>query len=180
MIGQQDERQNTSGLLRVFAYGTLRQGHVNHDRFCSGAIDIRSATVWGRLYDLGPYPALEVPEASILAYGAGDPRADVATQGRFEADVAQHADRLKEGRTRRGWRPVRGELITFDDPEDRLPRLDRLEGFRPGGPSLYYRLLIPIMAANEIVPAWTYVACDELIRTAGTPVNSWPRPESTL
>lgn len=33
------------------------------------------------------------------------------------------------------WGRVYGELLTFDDPESRLPAIDRLEGFRPGGSS---------------------------------------------
>jgi len=29
-----------------------------------------------------------------------------------------------------------GELLTFDDPSTRLPAIDRLEGFHPGGSSM--------------------------------------------
>jgi len=52
---------------------------------------------------------------------------------------------------------VYGELLTFDDPETRLPAIDRLEGFHPGGPSLYKRVLAPVYAGKELIPAWLYV-----------------------
>jgi hypothetical protein len=42
-------------------------------------------------------------------------------------------------------------VFTFDDPETRLPPLDRLEGFRPGGRSLYRRVLV------ETGGCWVYV-----------------------
>ncbi len=45
------------------------------------------------------------------------------------------------------WGAVYGELLTFDDPESRLPAIDRLEGFRPGASSLYRRVLV-LVAVN--------------------------------
>lgn len=161
-------------VIALFVYGTLKSGFPNHNRFCRNAIDIQPATVWGRLYDLGAYPALQVPEESILAYGTADPLADVATQARFEADAAQHPDLRAKDITGRGWRLVCGELMTFDDPSERLPRLDRLEGFRPGGPSLYGRVLAPVFTDHEPVPAWAYVAGDGLRRLCAQPIPSWP------
>ncbi len=60
--------------ITLFVYGTLKRGFWNHDRFCRNAIDIRPATTWGRLYLLpASYPALEVPESSILAHGTAAP-----------------------------------------------------------------------------------------------------------
>ncbi|HEC03376.1 MAG TPA: gamma-glutamylcyclotransferase, partial [Phycisphaerales bacterium] len=53
--------------------------------------------------------------------------------------------------------PVYGELLTFDDPETRLPTIDRLEGFRPGGPSLYRRVLVPVYIVGQKLLAWLYV-----------------------
>ena len=51
---------------------------------------------------------------------------------------------------------VRGELIVFDDPETRLLAIDRLEGFRPGGRSLYRRVLVPVRVKDSFTVAWTY------------------------
>lgn len=144
-------------VITLFVYGTLKSGFPNHDRFCYNAVDIRPATVCGRLYDLGSFPALEVPEQSILAHGTADPLADAATQARFEADEAQHPDLRAKGPTRREWGLVHGELITFPDPAQNLPPLDYLEGFRPGQPSLYRRVLVPAQANFRPTCAWAYV-----------------------
>ncbi len=50
---------------------------------------------------------------------------------------------------------VRGCLY---DPEERLPILDDLEGFRPGEKSFYRRVLIPttLLETGATVPAWAY------------------------
>ena len=172
MTYQDDAKRNTSGMLRVLVYGTLKRGFANHDRFCHNAVDVQPATVCGRLYDLGSFPALEVPEETILAYGTADPCADVATQERFEAEAAQHPDLRAKGCKRRGWGLIRGELMTFDDAAERLPRLDRLEVFHPGGPSLYRRVLVPVFTGDEPAPAWAYVAGENLGRMCSRPLKS--------
>lgn len=163
MKPKQAPRKNTScndsrgPVITLFVYGTLKRGFPNHDRFCRNAIDIQPATVWGRLYDLGAFPALEVPEESILAHGTADPRADAATQARFMAKIFKHPDPLSKERTLLGWGLIRGELMTFDDPAERLPRLDHLEGYHPDGPSLYRRVLTPVFRGNASVAAWVYI-----------------------
>lgn len=54
--------------IRLFVYGTLKRGYGNHQRYCSSAVSIEPARVWGRLYHLSAgFPALEVPEESVLA-----------------------------------------------------------------------------------------------------------------
>ncbi len=158
MTNQDGAKPNTPGLLRVLVYGTLKRGMWNHERFCAGALSIEEAVVRGRLYEMDcGLPVLQVPGADILAHGSADPCADVAVQARFEAEMAQHPGPRARGRTRRGWGLVRGELMTFDDPEERLPRLDRLEGFHPDGPSLYSRVLVPVFVEGKEVPAWAYL-----------------------
>lgn len=155
-------RKNTScndsrgPVITLFVYGTLKSGFPNHDRFCRNAIDIQPATVWGRLYDLGAYPALEVPEESILAHGTADPHADAATQARLTADMAVHAvDTQPAG----DWDLVYGELITFPNPALDLPPLDRLEGYRSVADSFYRRVLVPVQTSGDLpFPAWLYVA----------------------
>ena len=72
------------------------------------------------------------------------------------------------------WAPVYGELLTFNDPEPRLPAIDRLEGFRPGGPSLYRRVLVPVQVDGAVCPVWLYVGTEStLIRSAFTGCSSW-------
>lgn len=141
-------------VITLFVYGTLKSGFPNHDRFCRNAIDIQPSTVWGRLYDLGAYPALEVPAESILAHGTADPLADAATQARLTADMAIPA---AEAQPAGDWDSIHGELITFPDPIQNLPPLDYLEGFRPGQPSLYHRVLVPAQANFRPTCAWVYV-----------------------
>lgn len=73
-----------------------------------------------------------------------------------------------------GWDAVHGELLSFDDPEDRLPALDGLEGFRPGEKSFYERVLIPTTLAETgtTVLAWAYA----IESASGTylPGGRWP------
>lgn len=73
--------KNNDNHLRLFVYGTLKRGFWNHDQFCTRAISIEPATTWGWLYHLpAGFPALEVPDCSILAHGTADPLADTRTQ----------------------------------------------------------------------------------------------------
>lgn len=136
--------------MTVFVYGTLKRGQRNHERFCQDLVAAWEATVRGWLYDL-PYgfPALVVPEADVRATGTTDYLSD-AEAGYYEEVEVQN---IPPGPT------VHGELFSFGDPEERLPALDDLEGFRPGGESFYKRVLIPatLAKAGTTVPAWTYV-----------------------
>ena len=138
--------------LLMFFYGTLKRGHRNHDHFCRGARFVDEATLRGRLYDLPfGYPALVVPEEDVFAVGTGASISDAAVQGRLgrERTVAHPT----------GGPRVFGELFAFDDPEARLPALDRLEGFDPqDGSSPYRRVLLPVETENnDNVLAWAYV-----------------------
>ena len=118
----------------------------------------------GRLYDLpSGYPALVVLEGDIRAVGTPDSLGDASTQLRLGRDEANRKDDSL----------VSGELLTFDHPEERLPALDRLEGFESAGPSLYRRVLIPAeTSGGEGVLAWACV----IKGSSGTylPGGSWP------
>jgi gamma-glutamylcyclotransferase (GGCT)/AIG2-like uncharacterized protein YtfP len=152
--------------LRVFVYGTLKRGQSNHERFCRGLKAAQEATVQGRLYDL-PYgfPALVVPETNIRATGTTDYLADTDTQNRTQARPQESSP---------GWNTVYGELLVFDDPAERLPVLDDLEGFRPGEESFYKRVLVPTtLAETEMTTlAWTYVV--ESASGLYLPGGRWP------
>ena len=136
----------------------------NHERFCQGALRIERATARGRLYDL-PYgfPALVVPETDIHATGATDYLADA---------LVQHRTHPAPETSPSAWDTVRGELMTFDDPEKRLPALDALEGYAPGRQGLYERVLIPVEVAGAVVSAWAY----RVERATGVylPGGRWP------
>ncbi len=148
----------------LFVYGTLKCGFENHDKFCQDALEIEEASVCGRLYDLPfGFPALLVPEETIHAAGTKDAIFDAATQHRLN----KTAPILFRDEPR-----AFGELLTFDDPEERLPLLDRLEGFDPKGRSLYRRALIPAETATRSILVWTYV----IEKPTGThlPGGHWP------
>ena len=136
--------------ISIFAYGTLKAGFANHDRFCRNAIDIRPAATWGHLYDLGPYPALEIPESHILAYGTADPLADAQTQARLNATTHTFSRPIGD------WDLIQGELITFPNPARDLPPNDQLEGFRVGGPCLYHRVIVGVWQDAKHCLAWVY------------------------
>lgn len=141
----------------LFVYGTLKRGCWNHDRFCRGALHIQEARVRGRLYELpSGIPVLQVPDGNILAVGTGDVPADMGVQKRLTSTL-----------TSKGLEPptngevVYGELFGFDDPAQRMPAIDRLEGFRPGQASMYRRVLTPVFTENGVVAAWVYVTDSE-------------------
>lgn len=140
------------------------RGHANHDLFCRGYSHVEAATARGRLYHLpSGYPALMVPKEDIHAVGTADPTHDASAHHRLGY----------AGAYRSGAASVRGELFIFDDPEVRLPALDRLEGFEPGQPSLYRRVLIPVETSGAAgVLAWAYV----IERSSGIylPGGRWP------
>ena len=85
-------------------------------------------------------------------------------------------DRPPKKGTGAPWAPVYRELLAFDDPENRLPAIDRLEGFHPGGPCLYRRVLVSAQAHGILLPVWLYVGEDP-ISGRFTPLGGslWPR-----
>jgi gamma-glutamylcyclotransferase (GGCT)/AIG2-like uncharacterized protein YtfP len=142
---------NNNNHLRLFVYGTLKKGFWNFDRFCTRAVRIEPATTWGRLYQLpAGFPALEVPESSILATGTADPLADTRTQNTIE--LAENAMPRPEG----DWDLVHGELMTFANPGFDLPPIDRLEAFDPNGRCVYKRVLVAVETNDLIRPVWLY------------------------
>jgi gamma-glutamylcyclotransferase (GGCT)/AIG2-like uncharacterized protein YtfP len=157
-------RNEAPAQLTLFFYGTLKRGHANHNLFCSGYSRVEEATVRGRLYRLpSGYPALVVPEEDIHASGTANPIHDTSEQQRLH-----HAGVYRSEGT-----VVLGELFVFDDPEERLPALDRLEGFDPSRSSLYRRVLIPAeICGGASVLAWAYV----IEESSGThlPGGRWP------
>lgn len=165
----QEQKQNTLGL---FVYGTLKRGYWNHDRFCRDALQIEEAEVRGRLYELpSGIAVLQVPDGDVIAIGTTSSLADMAMQWRLTAE------RLVDAIADAGdWQMIRGEMMRFANPELSLPPIDRLEGFRPEMPSLYRRVLVPILVdSGESVPAWCYVAGEHIDRHAlSSGRTSWP------
>jgi gamma-glutamylcyclotransferase (GGCT)/AIG2-like uncharacterized protein YtfP len=152
--------------LFMYFYGTLKRGERNYERYCSGALRVEEAAIRGHLYDilLMNYPALVVPEESIYAFGTDDPTRDAEGQRRLGRG---HIPSLRGPR-------VFGEIFAFDDPESRLPAIDRLEGFDPADPSSHYRrVLLPVETnAGSSLLAWAYA----VKASSGTylPEGRWP------
>ena len=165
---------NTSGMLKLFVYGTLKRGFWNHDAFCREALEIREAQVRGRLYEGPGFPVLEVPDEDILALGTADSLADVATQARLSGRVGSCSRPAAERTTTDAWGAVYGELLTFDDPEARLPAIDRLEGFRAGGSSLYRRVLVRATVDGTLELAWVYTVETTSIKRCRIVSGRWP------
>ena len=104
-----------------------------------------------------------VQKEDIRATCTADPIRDASEQQRLDRAGVYRSDGAL----------VFGELFTFDDPEERLPARDRLEGFDPGRPSLYRRVLIPAeTSGGASVLAWAYV----IEESSGThlPGGRWP------
>lgn len=138
------------GRLSLFVYGTLKRGERNHDRFCRGFTSAEEGTVRGRLYDLPfGFPALVVPEDDVYAVGTAGYIADAKLCVGVE---------IGEREELASWDVVRGELMTFEDPAERLARIDALEGFRPGEGGFYARVLVPVAltGGGGNVLAWAY------------------------
>jgi gamma-glutamylcyclotransferase (GGCT)/AIG2-like uncharacterized protein YtfP len=153
-------------MLTMFAYGTLKRGERNHERYCGGALRVKRGAVRGELYDLPlfGYPELVVPDESVCAFGTDDSARDVEVQ-----------ERLARGRRLTLEGPlVFGEIYFFDDAVSRLPAIDRLEGFDPANASSHYlRVLLPVEAEEgRALLAWAYVVREP----SGTflPDGRWP------
>ncbi len=147
----------------MFFYGTLKRGHANHDRYGGDYLGVEEAAVRGRLYDLPfGFPALVVPEEDVRAVGTADYTGDARKNGEA-VDTETWASDVPR---------VFGELFVFDDPGDRLPALDSLEGFVPDRPGFYRRVLVPVAAKDRTVLAWAYA----VERPSGThlPGGRWP------
>lgn len=156
-------------LVSVFVYGSLKRGQVNHAR-CDGYLGAREASVPGRLWTLPEgWPALEVTPGLRLALGSLDYAEDAALSRPYTRAV--HAPTPAAP-----LRWITGEVLTFDDPEARLPALDRFEGYDADGHSLYERWLVPVRFADgRWMAAWTYLAPDP-VPAAWRPFDqaAWP------
>jgi gamma-glutamylcyclotransferase (GGCT)/AIG2-like uncharacterized protein YtfP len=162
--------------LRVFVYGTLKQGQRNHAHYCRGVLAIEPASVLGQLYYLSHgqhlpygYPMLQVPPEHILAIGTGDYLEDAALPSKLASQGLPPAPNISGD-----WEPIFGEIHTFDDPLRRLPAWDALEDFHPGGESLYHRVVLRVLPPQSTL-VWTYVAANGRLPAAAARIGPcWP------
>ncbi|MEQ8822073.1 MAG: gamma-glutamylcyclotransferase family protein [Sumerlaeia bacterium] len=145
--------------LKIFVYGTLKRGFANH-HLMEGYAAVEDCVVVGGL--LIPahraYPYLRIARADILAYGSADPLADLELQARIgrSMETLGGLRAAPDGAERFA---VEGELYTYRDGREILPRLDALEEFHPGRPpgaSNYHRVLARAGREGSRV-AWVYI-----------------------
>ena len=118
--------------IRLFAYGTLRQGSAPAE-IAAAVASLRSVgrgIARGRLYSLGAYPG-----------------ASFAVRGAAEAAMTD------------GWIEIEGEV--YEVPDARVwQELDAYEGFEPSDPaaSLFLRREIDVrmIDGGEIAVCWAY------------------------
>lgn len=160
-----------NNMFRLFVYGTLKRGYWNHEQFCQDAIYVEPASLPGQLYQLpSGIPVLEIPAESIIANGSDDLLNDV----RIQVAAEQRGGIPMEYGGQ--WRWIEGEILCLPDPHRTVPRIDRLEGYNPGGFSSYRRVLVRARTnSGGATPAWCYVATSSLLRPATVLGSSaWP------
>jgi gamma-glutamylcyclotransferase (GGCT)/AIG2-like uncharacterized protein YtfP len=156
--------------FRLFVYGTLKQGERNFAQFCHGVLAIEPARVLGRLYDLPyGYPMLQVPPEHVLAIGTCDYLRDAALPELLHDPHAPLPPPVAGD-----WELISGEIHTYDDPAKRMAAMDPLENFRPGGDSLYHRVVLRLQPPhNRLI--WTYVAADGRLPPGAKRIGTrWP------
>jgi len=151
----------------LFAYGTLKHGHPAHDRWCRGTTARTPARCRGSLF-LHPegYPVLVVPAEASLAIGSTDTLADARRAARGSHGECRTSSSEVTGLLAQVQAPgteigvVTGELLALPAGSLSLAELDDYEGFLPGRPSLFVRILVQVTvgAGHEPGCAWTYVA----------------------
>jgi gamma-glutamylcyclotransferase (GGCT)/AIG2-like uncharacterized protein YtfP len=110
-------------ITAVFVYGTLKQGECRARFWPREPLTVESAVIRGRLYDLGPYPALGPGEDAVRGEVWRLAAEDVAETLRV-LDKVEGADQLQnayyrrivvdcrcdDGRTVRAWAYEFGDL----------------------------------------------------------------------
>jgi gamma-glutamylcyclotransferase (GGCT)/AIG2-like uncharacterized protein YtfP len=154
----------------LFVYGTLKQGERNFPHYCRGVLAIEPACVRGRLYDLPyGYPMLDVPPEHVLAVGTRDYLRDAGLLENLDAQAPPLPPDVVGD-----WELISGEVHTYDDPCQRFAAMDPLENFRPGGESLYHRVVLRVQPPqNRLV--WTYVAAHGRLPAGAVRIGPrWP------
>ena len=156
----------------VFVYGSLKRGFWNHREFLGHTRFLGEGVLWGRLYGLPQgFPSVEVPKERILARGSWDFSGDAQVQR--QQDFLGPPPEKPAG----DWDRVHGEVFELPDAESDLPPLDVLEGFDPGAPSYYERVLVAACLKSEVRRVWVYVMFSP---SNGLRIvdGKWPTPET--
>lgn len=76
-------------MISIFVYGTLLVGESNHSVVAPYLLSVQPGIIFGRLYDVGPYPALTLTEGSHQVVGEW---LEVTEEGLQAADVLEGYD----------------------------------------------------------------------------------------
>lgn len=164
-----EEVDGRGRVLRLFAYGSLKTGECNYNQVQPYFLESRPAAAPGQML-LRPdgYPALVVDPELILAMGSDDRAGDLRetqnqtqTQNQNQSQTQAQAAAL-----------VPGQLLHLHTGVEITEKLDVFEGYFPGRPSEYLRVLIPIRCDAAWETAWVYVAAHP--DPTWPPIETWP------
>ena len=97
------------------------------------------------------------PQPSECGFGIADFGFTKSQFRFFHNPQSEISNPQLSGRPTGDWDLIHGELVTFTDPQRDLPPIDRLEGFRPGGHSMYQRVMVAAARGSIACAAWTYI-----------------------
>lgn len=65
-------------------------------------------------------------------------------------------------------------MVTFAEQQCDLSSIDRLEGFRPGGHSMYQRVMVASLQGTTASAVWVYIMCAPQNGHTGSPSTIRP------
>ena len=140
--------------LKLFVYGSLKRYEFNWHVIADGVKSCRPAWLTGSMFlRHDGYPAL-VTQENEPRLGSREYAADLA----LSLSAAGTADGPR----------VYGELLELNPGALWIERLDQFEGYFPGAPSEYLRMLVAVRVEEGWESAWTYTA-------VANPPDGWPR-----
>ena len=156
----------------VFVYGTLMSSYPEHALYCPKPISVAKAFMQGELFEVqGKYPILKIPEEDIALHATGNPVEDW-----LEANKRGRYSSIRD-RDSENW--IEGELLELPLQENSLAKMDEWEGFKPGGDSVYRRVVAEAITEEETVMlSWVYVTLGGTSAFQRLNTSTWSRHDS--
>ncbi|MDR1871654.1 MAG: gamma-glutamylcyclotransferase [Deltaproteobacteria bacterium] len=160
---------------RVFVYGTLKRGFPNYDILKPYSLSAEKAVLPGLMWAAGGgyFPVVEIPLNNILLFGQSNVAEDLVTVERQAVSNLFPEPKVETDLTG-GLGVIKGELVTLANPVSALKRLDRLEGFDPGGQSFYARALTWVKTGQSYAVAWIYLN-ESVTKGSAIPTGDWTK-----
>lgn len=174
----------TDLITDLFVYGTLKRGQCRETMWPRPPVSVRPAFIRGRLYDLGPYPAIWCGDC--LCHDSPADTENPADRGN-PADMCRPANSCADDCD---W--VAGEIWSIH-PSDLAATIEELDTIeetnQPGVPNLYDHILVrahdqPGSAEPVLALAYQYSRLKDLSHTSRVHRRPddryviWPRPTS--